>query len=60
MLFYSFKFIYNDAIIMSKCPCNVPVRSAVLHAYLNPFVHTRTMSPEDTILDYYILKCCST
>ena len=36
---------------------NVPVRSTVLHAYLNPLIHTHTMSPEDTIRDYYIFKC---
>jgi hypothetical protein len=37
----------------------VSVRLAVLHAYLNPFVHTRTTSPEDTIRDYLILEYCS-
>ena len=29
----------------------VSVRSAVLHAHLIPFVHTRRMSPEDTNID---------
>jgi len=39
--------------------CYVSERSAVLHAYLNPFVHMRTMSPEDTIRDYLIFEYCS-
>jgi chorismate-pyruvate lyase len=38
---------------------NVSERSVVLHAHLNPFVHARTMSPEDTIRDYLILECRS-
>ena len=51
--------LYNILLCHAYIICYVSERSSVLHAYLNPFVHTCTMSLEDTIRDYLIFEYCS-
>jgi len=50
--------IYDLILLIVTVMRYVSVRSAVLHAHLIPFVHTRRMSPEDTNIDLTSLVVC--